>query len=229
MNISDSRRFRRRAAGAAMVLAPLVAVLAESLHAKVETSAAKQLARVAESPDRWYAAHLLVLILLILLAPAFLGLVHLLRQGSAALGNASLVAFVPGVIGVAALVGAELVLWKMAQAANSEEMVALVESVNESPGFFVVLLFALLFPIAWLLVGIALYRAHAVATWSAVLIAVAQPVGFAAELAGAPKAVAVVAQIAFAAGLVPVGFRVFRLSDSEWEPESVASPTPAIA
>ena len=227
MTLSDSRHFRRRVAGIAMVLAPLLAVLAETLHAKVETDATKQLAGVAKSTDRWYAAHLLVLVMLMLLVPAFLGLVHLLRESSPALGNTGLVFFVPGVIGVAAVVGAEFVLWKMAQAANREEMVALAKSVNESAGFFVVLLFALLFPIAWLLVGIGLYRSRAVATWSAALIALAQPVGFAAELAGGPKAIAVAAQIAFAIGLIPVGIRVLRQSDSEWEPEPAGAPMPA--
>lgn len=229
MSLSDSRHFRRRIAGAAMVIAPLIAILAETLHAKVETEASKQLTAVAQNADRWYAAHLLILLMLALLVPAFLGLVHLLRESLPALGNASLIAFVPGLVGIAAIVGAEFVLWKMAQAANREEMVALAKSVNESPGFFVIVLLALLFPIAWLLVGIGLYRGRAVARWSAVLVAVAQPLGFAAELAGAPKAVAVAAQIVFAVGLIAIGIQVLRLSDADWDPGPVVRPRPAIA
>lgn len=229
MGLSDTRHFRRRIAGAAMVIAPLAAVVAEVLHAKVETEASEQLAAVAQNTDRWYAAHVLILAMLALLVPAFLGLAHLLRESSPALGNAGSIAFVPGLVGIAAVVGAELVLWKMAQAANREEMVALARSFNESAGFLVVILMALLFPIAWLLVGIGLYRGRAVARWSAVLVAVAQPMGFAAELAGAPKPVAVAAQVVFAVGLIPIGIQVLRLSDADWEPEQVAPPTPALA
>ena len=131
MGLSDTRHFRRRVAGAAMVIAPLIAVLAEVLHAKVETEASKQLTAVAQSTDRWYAAHLLILLMLALLVPAFLGLVHLLRERSAALGNAGLITFVPGLVGVAAVVGAEFVLWKMAQAANRQE-------IDSLQGFFLI-------------------------------------------------------------------------------------------
>ena len=111
--------------------------------------------------------------------------------------------------------------------ANRPEMVALAERVNESAGIVPVFGVALLFPLAWLLVGIGLYRARTVPRWAAVLIALAQPIGFAGELAGGPKALAVAAQLVFALGLVPVGIRVFSQSDAEWEPERPIVPTPA--
>ncbi len=230
MDLSDPRRFRRQVAGIAMIVAPLVIVVAELLHARFETDAAKQLDAVAANTGRWYSAHILVLLGLALTVPAFFGLVHLLGRSRAALANVSLVAFVPSLVAVSAIAGMELVLWQMAQPeANRAEMVALAERLNESAGVIAVFLVALLFPVVWLLVGIGLYRAPAVAAWAAVLIAISQPIGFVGELAGGPKALAVGAQIAFAVGLIPVGLRVLRQSDAEWEPESVAGPTPATA
>ena len=225
MDLSDPRSFRRQVAGAAMIVAPLLFVIAELLHARFQTEAAKQLTAVADNTGRWYAAHVLVLLSLGLAVPAFLGLVHLLGRGRAAFGHVGLVAFVPGVVAVAAIVGMELVLWQMAQpSANRGEMVALAERLNESAGIVAVFLVALLFPLAWLLVGIGLYVARTVPAWAAVLIALAQPIGFAGELAGGPKALAVSAQIAFALGLIPVGVRVLRQSDAEWEPDRPSVP-----
>ena len=228
MDLSDPRSFRRQVAGAAMIVAPLVFVIAEMLHAKLQTEAAKQLIAVADNTGRWYAAHVLILISLALTVPAFFGLVHLLGRGRAAFGHLGLVVFVPGVVALAAIVGMELVLWQMAQPnANRDEMVALAERVNESAGTAVVFLVALFFPLAWLLVGIGLYLARTVPRWAAVLIALAQPIGFVSELAGGPKALAVSAQIAFAVGLIPVGIQVLRQSDGEWEPDPLSVPAPA--
>lgn len=228
MDLSDPRSLRRQVAGAAMIVAPPVFVIAELLHARFQTEAAKQLAAVADNTGRWYTAHVLVLLALALAVPAFFGLVHLVGRGRATLGHLGLVAFIPGLVAIAAIVGMELVLWQMAQpSANRDEMVALAERINESPGIVPVIMVALLFPLAWLLVGIGLYRARTVPAWTAVLIALAQPIGFVGELAGGPKALAVSAQIVFALGLIPVGIRVLQQSDGDWEPDRLSVPTPA--
>lgn len=231
MDRIESSRFRRRAAGAAMVAAPVVIVIAESLHARFETDAAKQLAAVANGTGRWYAAHALVLVTFALAVPAFLGLAHVLRRSRPGLANVSLVIFVPGLVALAAIAGIELVLWQMAQPeADRAAMVALAERLNESAGIVPLFGFVLLFPLAWLLAGIGLYASRAVPVWAAVAIAVSQPVGFVGELAGGPKALAVAAQVVFAIGLVPIGIRVLRQSDEEWQ-QSPAAPiaTPATA
>jgi len=149
MDLSDPRSFRRQVAGAAMLVAPPVLVVAEVLHARFETDAAKQLTAVADNTGRWYAAHALILISLALAVPAFLGLVHLLGRGQAALGHLGLVAFVPGLVALTAIVGMELVLWQMAQPnANRDDMVALAERLNDSAGIVALFLVALLFPLA---------------------------------------------------------------------------------
>jgi len=228
MGLSNPNSFRRQVAGAAMIVMPSMLVLAELLHARFQTEPAKQLAAVADNTGRWYAAHALILLALVLAVPAFFGLVHLVGRGRAALGHLSLVAFVAGLVALTAIVGMELALWQMAQpGANRDEMVALAERLNESAGIVPVFLVALLFPLAWLLVGIGLYRARAVPAWTAVLIALSQPIGFVGELSGGPKPLAVLAQIVFALGLIPVGMRVLRQSDADWEPDRLSVPMPA--
>lgn len=228
MDLSNPNSFRRQGAAAAMIVMPPIFVLAELLHATFQTEAAKQLAAVADNAGRSYAAHALVLLSLALAVPAFFGLVHLVGRGRAALGHLTLVAFVPGLVAIAAIAGMELVLWQMAQpSANRDEMVALAERLNDSAGIVAVFPVALLFALAWLLVGIGLYRARTVPAWAAMLIGLAQPVGFVGELAGGPKVLAVSAQIVFALGLIPVGIRVLRQSDGDWETDRLSVPTPA--
>ncbi len=228
MNVADTSSFRRQVAGGAMILAPLLLVVVELLHARLETDAAKQLEAVAGNTGRWYAAHALILVALALAVPAFFGLVHLFGRNRALLGQVSLVIFVPGLVALAAIVGLELALWQMAQpASNREEMVALAERLNESAGTASVFLVVLLFPLAWLLAGIGLYLARVTPVWVAALIALSQPIGFTSELGGGPKAVAVAAQLAFAIGLVFVGIQALRQSNADWEQEAAMDAMPA--
>ena len=229
MDLSNPSNFRRTIAGGAMIAGPLVLVLAEVLHAEVETDAARQLARVADNPDRWYAAHILILVALALAVPGFLGLVHLFRRQRPTLGSISLLVFVPGLVTLSALAGTEFVVWQMVQPErNAAEMLALYKRVSESAGIFPLFFFVLFFPIAWLLAGIGLYLSRAVPVWMAVLVGASVPVSFVVEFGGGPKAVVVLAVAAFAVGLVPIGLRVLRQSDAEWD-EARTAPAPSTA
>jgi len=222
MSLNNSTRFKHAITGVAMVAAPLVFVLAELLHARFQTDAAKQLDAIAASTGRWYAAHMLVLAALVLALPALVGVARLLEAGRPRLGTACLVAIVPGVVALAAVVGMELVVWQMAQPTRQRtEMIALWENTAENAGIAPLILAALLFPIAWLLVGVGLYVARVVPRWSAALVGLSQLVGFAGELSGGPKWLAVAAQIAFAIGLIPIGIRVLRKPDAPWEAPGV--------
>lgn len=230
MALSDALAFRRRVDGAAMVLAPLVIVVAEVLHARFEMDAGKQLAVVAEHTGRWYAAHILVLIALALAVPAFLGLARIARRHRPVLAHIGLLLFVPGLVALAAVAGTEFVLWQMAQPeAQRAEMVALAERVWEGEGLAPIFGVLLFFPMAWFVIGIALYVSRAVPTWAAALIAVSQPLGFGIEFAGGPKGPAVAAQVLFVVGLVPVGLRVLRQRDDEWADSTVIGPAPAVS
>jgi hypothetical protein len=225
MNLSDSNRFSRQVAGGAMILAPVVLVLAESLHARLQTDPAGQFAAVADDTARWYAAHALILLALALLVPAFVGVVDLARRSRPLLAHVALIVFFPGLIALAAIVGMELVLWQMAQPeASRAEMISLLERLNGSAGIEPLFAVALLFPFAWLLGGLALYVSRAAPVWAAAAIGLSQPVGFIGELAEGPKALAVAAQLVFAIGLVPIGVQLLRRPDERWEntPATVA-------
>lgn len=205
-----------RLAGLAMLFAPLVFIVAELLHAQLDTDGGTYLDRIADNPDRWYAAHVLVLLGLALIAPALVGVVQLFRDDRPSLATASISLLVPSAVALAALVGMELVAWQLAQSTiGRAELVGVWESTAENAAIVPLVGVALLMPVAWLLAGIGLYRTRAVAPWSAVLVGGAQLVGFVGELSAAPKWIAVGAQVAFAVGLVPIGLRVLRDSPTD--------------
>lgn len=209
MSNDHSNTYPGRLAGLAMVLAPLVFVSAELLHARLDRDAGTYLDRIAMNPDRWYAAHMLVLLGLALVVPALAATVQLFRGRSPRLASASVVLLLPAVVALAALVGMELVAWQLAQSTiTRSELITVWENTAENGAIAPLVGIALLLPVAWLLAGIGLYRARVLPRWSAALIGVAQLVGFAGELSGAPKWVAVAAQLAFAAGLAPLGLRL---------------------
>jgi len=225
MNLGNTTWFQRMVGGVAMIVAPIVFVIAELLHGHFERDAAKQLDVIAQNTDRWYAAHILVLAGLMLALPAFAGLAHLVRQGRPALANLGQVLLVSGTIALAALVGMELVAWQMAQSGfNRAEMILLWEKTAENAGIAPLVLAAVLFPVAWLLLGLALFLARLAPTWIAALVGFAQLVGFASELSGGPKWLAVAAQIAFAIGLIPLGIRAVRQRDAVWAASELGIP-----
>jgi hypothetical protein len=221
MIISNPATFRRAVRGGSMIAAPLVFITAEVLHAHIEEDPSEFLNAIAEDTGRWYAAHVLVLVSLVLALPAFLGLRHIVQGRRPTLVNLGSIAVVPGTIALAALVGMELVAWQMAQPGlDGTQMITLWENTSQNPGIAPMILVAMLFPVAWLLAGIGLYSARLCPRWTAALVAVTQLVGFVSELAGGPKWVAVAAQIGFAIGLIPIGLRVLRQSGALWEAQS---------
>jgi hypothetical protein len=218
MILSSPTTFRRTVRGASMIAAPLVFVTAEILHARLEADPGAFLSAISDDTGRWYAAHVLVLVGLVLALPAFLGIAHILEGRRPVLANLGSIAFVPGMIALAALVGMELVAWQMAQPGlDRAEMITLWGNTSENAGIVPVIFVALLFSIAWLLAGIGLYIAQLCPRWVAALVGLMQLVGFVSELSGGTKWLAVAAQVGFAIGLISIGIRVLREPDESWE------------
>ena len=111
--------------------------------------------------------------------------------------------------------------------ADATEMIAFLQRVYTSSGILAISVGALLFPLAWLLAGIGLYRANTLPRWQASLIAAGLFVSFGAELAGAPKAVCIAADVAFVLGLAPLGVRVLGQSGRKWAAHPPAPAAPA--
>jgi hypothetical protein len=172
MIIDNPTTFRRTVRGGSMIAAPLILIIAEVLHAHLEEDPSAYLSAIAESTGRWYAAHVLVLVSLVLALPAFLGIRHLIESRRPVLASLGSIAFVPGVIALAALVGMELVAWQMAQpGVDRAQMITLWKNTSQSAGIVPIIFVALLFSLAWLLAGIGLYVTRLCPRWAAALIA----------------------------------------------------------
>lgn len=217
MHLSDAHHFRKMLAGACMVVAPVVLLAAMVIHPGSYMDEATQVATIADNLDAWYVAHLLAFLAVVLMVPALLGLMHMLRERQVAFGHAGGGLAMLGLLAFTGIVAMELVMWQMAGAGSTAEAVALLERLNETAGIvfpFVLLSFGFSLGMAFLAVG--LYRARAVQSWMAVFVAVGALVfGFA--IAVATNWLTIVAAAFLVVGLGAIGRMVLRETDEAWE------------
>jgi hypothetical protein len=62
LGLSDARHFRRLVAGFCLIAAPAVLLVGALLHPTSNDDAAAHLAVVVDNPDRYYAAHAIILV-----------------------------------------------------------------------------------------------------------------------------------------------------------------------
>src|SRR3712207_1421121 len=85
--LSDSHHFRKTIAGMCMIAAPVLLLVGMVIHPERKDDVGAQLGVVADNMDAWFAAHLILVISLVLAVPAVLGLMHMLREREVALGH----------------------------------------------------------------------------------------------------------------------------------------------
>jgi hypothetical protein len=217
MQLSDAHHFRKMVAGACMVVAPLVLLVAVVVHPASDMDEATQVATIADNLDAWYVAHLLAFISIVLMVPALLGLMHMLREREVAFGHVGGGLAMVGLLAFAAIVGMEMVMWQMVAGGSTREAITLLERLNETAGIvipFVIVSFGFALGLACLALG--LYRARAVQSWMAVCVAVGAIVfGFA--IGTAMNWLAIVAAAFLVVGLGAIGRMILRETDEAWE------------
>jgi hypothetical protein len=73
MHLSDAHHSRKIVAGACMVVAPIVLLVAMVIHPASDMDEATQVATIADNLDAWYTAHLLALVAIALMVPPYSG------------------------------------------------------------------------------------------------------------------------------------------------------------
>src|SRR5215210_5719275 len=106
MHLSDAHHFRKLVAGACMVVAPVVLLVAMVIHPASDMDEATQVATIADNLDAWYVAHLLALVAIAVL----------------------------GLLAFAGIVGMELAIWQAVAGGSTREAVALLERLNGTAG-----------------------------------------------------------------------------------------------
>ena len=218
--LSDSHHFRKTIAGICMVGAPLLLLVGMVVHPERKGEVGDQIAVIAQNMDAWFAAHLIVAVALVLAVPAVLGLMHMLREREVAFGHIGGGLAMVGLLasmGVVAIDG--FVGWQAGAASGSDSaaMVSLFERVTETTGivlpFFVM---SLAFALGMVFLAAGLYRARAVQSWSAVLLA-AGAVTFAVGSVVASDVLSIVGAAVLLVGFGQVGRLVLLESDEDWE------------
>jgi hypothetical protein len=217
-NLSEPRHFRKMVAGLCMVLSPLFLLASVIVHPRTEPEAGGQLAIVAANQDAWYVAHLLALVSLLLAIPVVLGFMHMLREREVAYGHVGGALALLGVVAWTGLIAMEFVVWQMVKGdADPAQMSALLERVNAATGIvlpFFVMGIALALGLIVLAAG--LYRARAVHTWSAALVALGIVVLYVGVLMMS-QPLAIIGAAALLVGEAAIGMLVLGETDSEWE------------
>ena len=217
MHLSDAHHFRKMVAGACMVAAPVVLLVAMVIHPASDMNEATQVATIAANLDAWYVAHLLALVSIALMVPAVLGLMHMLRDREVAFGHVGGGLAMLGLLAFAGIVGMELAIWQMVAGGSTREAVALLERLNGTAGItipFVLVSFGFTLGLACLAVG--LYRARAVQSWMAISAA-AGAILFGFAIATAMNWLAIVGAAFLVVGLGAIGRMVLRETDEAWE------------
>jgi hypothetical protein len=217
MHLSDAHHFRKLIAGACMVVAPLVLLVAMVIHPASDTDEATQVATIADNLDAWYVAHLLAFISIGLMVPVVLGLMHMLREREVAFGHLGGGLAMVGLLAFAGIVGMEMAMWQMVAGGSTREAVGLLERLNDTTGIvipFLLVSFGFSLGLACLAYG--LLRARFVQSWMAIFVAVGAIVfGFA--IGTAMNWLAIVGAAFLVVGLGAIGRMVLRETDEAWE------------
>lgn len=210
---ANATRLRRIAGGVALIAAPLLIIVSETFSIDIGESGTASLAVVADNIGRLRLWVWLGFAAALLLIPAALTLVHLLRGRSATLGHLGAAFVVVGSFGYTAHQALFLTLPTMLTG-DRGEMAALFERQESyaEVGIVIFLMFLLPLFIGFLLLGIALRRARTGPAWPAFALALALVPSF----LPLPFDAAYASFAMLLAGLGFYGWHVLTMSDANW-------------
>jgi hypothetical protein len=215
-----SQRIDRIARWSAIALiATVIADLVEDLIDPAGSgNAADIFGAASQHHGRMIGSAALLLATSILIVPAVFGLVRTLDDRGRGIGRAAAVLGLMGALGHAALAALYLTWAAMpAASANSDQMIAMVERVNDSASFVLVLPLIVAFPLSLVVLFIALVRGGVAPRW-VLGPTLAAPV---AGVAGGSTGIALVCFLVAAGGLAA------RIVSAQVTPDS--APLPATA
>ena len=230
MKLSNPHHFEKTLAGACLVLAPLFLLASAALSPAIKSDEGAQLAVIARHPDRYHLFSVLGLVSAVLLVPALLGLMRMLRERAPGWG------YVGGglmMLGNLLSVGdwwSNFVQWQMAVPdADRRQMTALLTRLDETAGSALPLQisgFAFLVGTAALAIG--LYRAQTVPSWTALGLVVGIVLNLAGFVVGSVPLLIVSSVVLFIA-MGWIGRMVLAEPEADWQPSSQFPPAQAAA
>lgn len=217
-NLSDAHHFRKTVAGICMILAPVLFLASAILAPSSDNDAGAILGAVGDHADRFYVSTVLGIVGTVLLVPALLGLMHMLRERQVALGHAGGGLALLGSLVFMMFWGVSLMEWQMVRGgANPVQMTALLDRFMHTTGTELFFFFSLAFTVGLLLLALGLYRAHAVHWSTAGALgagAIVLQIGF---FVGNTAAWFIVASAILLVGFAAVGRMILTETDADWD------------
>lgn len=216
--LSDAHHFRKTVAGICMILAPTLFLVSAILAPSSDNDAGAILGAIADHTDRFYVSTLFGIAGSILLVPAVLGLMHMLREKQVALGHAGGGLAILGSLVFMMLWGVSLMEWQMVRGgADGAQMTALLDRFMHTTGTEVFFFFSLAFTVGMLVLALGLYRARAVHWSTAGALGAGAVILQCAFFVGNEAAWYIVAAAVLLVGFATIGRMVLMETDDEWE------------
>ena len=184
--ISDAHHFRKMVAGFCMLFAPICLLIGFIVD-----------------PDASYA---FLFVGAILMVPAALGLMHMLREREVAFGHLGGGLSLIGLMGTAGLVGMDV--------GGTTDLVDRVDHLTGVGNWMFVATMG--FGLGMAMLGMGAFRAHAVQSWAAACLMVGG-IAFDVALLASSGGIAIAGAAIMLAGLGTTGYMVWRESDDAWE------------
>jgi hypothetical protein len=207
--------FRRTAAGLALILGPLLFLIADLVSSAWSDDTAEYVREVADNPGAQSVSGLLYVMGFTLLVPGVIGIVHLIRGRGVTLAHIGGGLAVIGLgafpaLGVTSIIDAVAV-----ETINESDYVALIDGFEDEAAA-IVLLILVLVPalLSLILIGVALWRSGLAPLW--VMIALIAS-GVLLGAGGASQVINLVADVLMLIGFGFVGARMLQLRDEVWD------------
>ena len=172
---SSLRTRDRRAlvAAASLVVGPLVMSIGDLLHPEERMDTAAQVAIIVAQASRWYAAHLLLFVGILLLIPGLVALPGLVAERRPAAAHAARILLLVGVAAFAAVFVGEMLIGRyVSDGASADSASALLDSMFSGPMAAAVGPGALAFFVGTGILAAALMRAGGARRWTAGLLSI---------------------------------------------------------
>ena len=204
-----------------MIAAPLVGLVGALLLPQYTGGLDEELANISAHIERWLAGNFLVILSFFLMAPAVLGVLHLLRERSVALGHVGAALALLGIFFHGAIIGYSLVEAPLVESEfEKERVVEFTTRMYESPAFIMILAPFVGVSLGMTILAVALWRANVVPVWISALIVMALLSEFVGTDALSPELLYAFLLV----GLRWLGLKVLRTPDAQWSGPSRAAP-----
>ena len=229
LQITNPSNFRRTLVGLCLVVAPLLILAASVIQPTSEGDDVEEwLPELAEDVGRNDAATTLFIVGFVLLVPAIVGLVHLVRERGIVLAHISGLLALVGTVLYPVLFSTTFYDLSLAENLPVDQAVEAQEGTEDYVGVWFIFIPAVFgWTIGLILLSIGLFRARLAPVWFLVLIVLANLAIFAGQ--GESVIVSALGGLLFLAAFGWFGLKILGMSDADWDDPRRLGAAPAAA